>query len=103
MVHPTCAPARRPDESPAADNAGNLAMLTAKAVDEINASREAYHAVACISNLVASARSAPDHKFVTTAELRGLVELVNAEFERRVQLAKATIESMQAPERARGC
>ena len=96
MVHPTCAPARHPDGSPAGVDAGNLATLSAKAVAEINASREAYHAVACISNLVASARSAPDHKFVTTAELRGLVELVGAEFERRVQRAKATIESMQA-------
>ena len=38
---------------------------------------------------------APQH--LTDADLRALITLVNAEFERRLQLAKATIAAMQSP------
>jgi hypothetical protein len=99
MVHPTCALARHPDESPGEDKSGKRPTLAAQAVDAINASREAYHAIACVSDLVAAARAAPGDFVATSAELRSLVALVTAEFDRRAQLAKAIIESMPTPER----
>jgi hypothetical protein len=103
MVHPTCAPARHPDLPPAKDDPsdkarGDLATLTTQAVGEINALREAYHAAACIHDLVASARAARDDELrVASTELHALVKLVNTEFERRVQLVKTTLASMRTP------
>jgi hypothetical protein len=103
MVHPTCALARRPDVPPAEDNPSDqaqssLATLTKQAAGEINALKEAYRAAGCIHSLVVSARAAREDDFFTTAtDLRALITLVNAEFERRLQLVKATIASMQSP------
>jgi hypothetical protein len=103
MVHPTCALARHPDVPPADDNASDktqssLATLTKQAVGEINALKEAYRAAGCIHGLVVSARAARDDDFFTTpTDLRALITLVNAEFERRLQLVKATLASMQSP------
>ncbi len=51
-----------------------------------------------IRSLVASAQAARDDEFrATSAEFRALVTLVNAEFERRLQLVKTTISSMRTP------
>jgi hypothetical protein len=103
MVHPACALARHPDVSPADNNASDktrscLATLTKQAVGEINALKEAYRAAACIQGLVVSARAtADDDLFTAPTDLRALITLVNAEFERRLQLVKATIASMQSP------
>ena len=54
-----------PDVPPADDNASdktqsNLATLTAQAVGEINALKDAYRAAGCIHGLVVSARAARD-------------------------------------------
>jgi hypothetical protein len=102
MVHPSCALARHPNVPPAddpSDKAGsNLATLTIQAVGEINALKEAYRAAGCIHSLVVSARAARDDDLsATPTDLRALIRLVNAEFERRLQLAKATIASLQSP------
>jgi hypothetical protein len=102
MVHPTCALARHPNVPPVDDTASaqprsNLATLTMQAVGEINALREAYRAAGCIQNLVVSARAERDDEFFAApTDLRALITLVNSEFERRLQLAKATIASMQS-------
>jgi hypothetical protein len=102
-VHPTCAHARRPGVPPGNDNSSdsarsNLATLNKQAAGEINALKEAYRAAGCIHDLVVSARAARDDDFFTTpTDLRALITLVNAEFERRLQLVKATIASMQSP------
>ena len=101
MAHPTCALARHPDV-PTDDNASdktqtNLVTLATQAVGEINALKEAYRAVGCIHSLIVSARATAEDDLFATADLRALIALVNAEFERRLQLAKATTASMQSP------
>jgi hypothetical protein len=102
MAHPNCALARHPAVPPVEDNPSDnarshRATLSLQAVGEINALREAYHAAACIHSLVVAARSArDDDAFTTSADSRALLTLVNAEFERRLQLAKATIAAMQS-------
>jgi hypothetical protein len=103
MAHPTCALARHPAVPPAADDPSDNAQshrasLSMQAVGEINALREAYRAAASIHNLVVAARSARDDEaFTPSADSRALLTLVNTEFERRLQLAKATIAAMQSP------
>ncbi len=97
MAHPTCALARHPAVPPAGDNPfdkarSHAATLSTQAVGEIDALRAAYRAAACIHSLVVAARSArDDDSFATSADLRALSTLVNAEFERPRYLGKVTI------------
>lgn len=100
MTHPTCAPARPPTVPPTGDNSlkaiGDLVSLGAKATADLDAVREAYRAVACVRGLVELQMSRPRECRVPRSEVEVLAELVNAEFERRVQIAWASIDLMQA-------
>jgi hypothetical protein len=103
MAHPTCALARHPIGPAVAEHPCDSARIcsatvSTQAVEEIDALRTAYRAAACIRSLVAAARPARhDDSFTTPADLGVLVNFVNAEFERRLQLAKAAIGTMQSP------
>ncbi|MGJ7511597.1 hypothetical protein [Variovorax sp. GT1P44] len=104
MVHPSCAPARPPDVPPADDNAlhptGATVTLAAKATAELDALREAYHATACISNFMLHVLEVPkSERYVSRSEVEALVALVEAELQRRMHAAKATVASMQVPPR----
>jgi hypothetical protein len=101
MVHPTCAPARPPNVPPASEDSPNsvgdlvVAAATTAAAD-LSALREAYRATACVHDLLLLAQRSPkSERNVSRTEVESLVALVNAEFERRIQCAKASIASMQ--------
>ena len=100
MVHPTCAPARPLNVPPVSENSLNpiidLVATTTKAADDLNALREAYRATACVHDLLLLAQRSPkDERNVGRTEVEALVAVVDAEFERRIQAAKASIASMQ--------
>lgn len=99
MVHPTCAPARPPNALPAGERPlhspeDNRRPLAVQASAQIDAAREAYHAVVCARNLLEAQRERMREGQVSRIEVEALVAVVNAEFERRVQVAKTTIASM---------
>jgi hypothetical protein len=104
MVHPTCALARPPDvppieDSPSDPNQTDSAALITQAAREINEVREAHQAAVYVRRLVVWALSAHGEEARPNAtESRSLLGFLEAEIERRIQLAKATITSlMQSP------
>ncbi len=100
MVHPTCAPARPPNALPAGENPlrkpedERRPSLALQASAQINAAREAYHAITCVCDLLEAQRARMREGDVTRVQVEALVAVVNGEFERRAQLAYATIASM---------
>ncbi len=103
MVDPTCALARPQNVPPTDEHAphpGGVPIVTqaAKATAELNALIEAYHATACISNLMLHVLDVPKaERHVSRSEVEALVAVVDAELQRRMHAAKATITSMQVP------
>ena len=97
MLHPTCAPARPPNAPPAGESPlhgaeDHLAVLSKQATAELGALSEVYRAAACVHDLLLQARgSRRDESHVRHLEVKALVALVNSEFERRMQTAKATM------------
>jgi hypothetical protein len=69
-----------------------------QATAELSALREAYRAIACVHNLLLHVQGVPKgDRHVSHGELEALVALVDAELQRRMQVAKATITAMQGP------
>lgn len=100
MAHPTCAPARHPNVRPAGENSlhkpeVDRAALAKQVEAELSALREAYRAGACVRKLLFQVQGSPSGECdISRTEAEALVALVNAEFERRAQIAKATIALM---------
>lgn len=100
MVHPTCALARPLNVPPVSEDSLNsvddLVAAATKAEADLSALREAYRATACVHDLLLLAQRSPkSERNIGRTEVESLVALVNAEFERRIQCAKASIASMQ--------
>ena len=101
MTHPTCARERRPNASSVSASPLNTeadrAALSRQAEAELDALRDAYLSVTCIHNLLLLARgSRNEESGFNVPEVRTLVALVGAEFERRLQSAKATVALLQS-------
>src|SRR5579862_2085666 len=92
VSHRTCALARPPNALPISESSPNpihvLVATATKAATDLNALREAYRATACVHDLLLLAQRSPEDK-VSRIEAEALVALVRAEFERRIQAAKA--------------
>ncbi|MGJ7507573.1 hypothetical protein [Variovorax sp. GT1P44] len=103
MVHPICAPARHPDESPIGENthprpADHRETPAVRAAAELDELREAYRAIACVRELVTEMkRSSSGDCRIKRNDVERLVDFLRAEFQRRAQVVKTTIASMQAP------
>lgn len=97
MVHPICAPARPPNPPPPPhESEGGLAALAVQAAAEVSALKQAYHAVACVRSLLQTQRLRGSDGHISRTEAEAIVAVVSAEFERRMQAAKATIALMPA-------
>ena len=104
MVHPTCAHARHPD-SPADGELSSdelpvdLAVLRKRIAVHKRAMDEAYEASTCLGDLLAGAQRLDDRGYVVgMAELRTLVGMISAEFQRRMTAAMDLAMQMQALE-----
>lgn len=75
MAHPFCAPAHLPNPDPF--------ELAVQAAREIKAVRAAYNVIDCIQSIS------------NASEARELMLLTDAEFQRRAELAMATLTSMR--------
>lgn len=94
MVHPTCAHAR-PLDVPREDDSAGLAR---RANAELSAVREGSRAIGCLGDLlVREFNSSKSERLVSRIDAEALLNMVHAEFERRVKTSQATIESMQVP------
>jgi hypothetical protein len=80
----------------------DLSSLTLQAVAQLSAAREGYRAVACVLNLIIQIQGSRTECFVSRAEAEALVELVNAEAVRRMEIAKATVALMEVEMSAGG-
>ena len=78
MAYPTCAPAPLPTNPDAFE-------LTMQAIREIKGARAAYQVIDCIQSIA------------DASEARELMRVTDAEFQRRVQCALATLRSMRRP------
>lgn len=90
MVHPICAHARPPHDSPARNDSPDEPRpdpleLTMQAIREIKAARAAYHVVARVQSID------------DATEARELMLLADAEFKHRVELAMKALRSMRSP------
>ncbi len=101
MVHPSCAPARPPNdphrgENPLHKTGDDLAALSRQATAEIGALNEAHRAAACVHNLLLHAPGlrSPESN-VSLREMKALLALIDTEFERRLHAATATIALMR--------
>jgi len=65
-----------------------------QAAAEVSALKQAHHAVACARKLLQRHRWRESDAHVSRIEAEALVAVVSAEFERRMQAAKATLASM---------
>ena len=99
MVHPTCALARLPNAPPAHEHSKTPLsapiVLPSTLAADLSALREAYRAIACVHNLLLHVRSPhTPERDALRSDVEALVALINTEFERRVQAAKASATSM---------
>lgn len=65
-----------------------------QAAAEVSALNQAYHAVACVRNLLQAQGLRGSDGHISRIEAEAVVAVVSAEFERRMQAAKATLASM---------
>jgi hypothetical protein len=74
---------------------GDLASLSLQATADLAAAREGYRALACVLNLIVQIQGSSAECLVSRAEAAALVDVVNTEAMRRMQIAKATAALMQ--------
>lgn len=95
MAHSTGAAAPFPIVPPARND---RAAQSAQATAQIAALREAYHAAACVHDLILQVQSLPrDKRHIDSKEVEALINFIAAECERRAEAGKATIASMLVP------